>query len=212
MNDVARLYDYFFAGPGAVAKQQSLTLDPVQAADDAAVVLGIDQTRARLGAATLVALIRVSTAEMSRRRREASTRVAQSVKSMKRIHSLALALNGLIFVTGAAFLVVAIFLGWNGRLDTAVVAGTIGVLEVALGLLTRPQRAVNESAMDQLQIQVAYNSFVQSLDQLGRHYDWQTTLDSLPTKDAVAGMIHRAVAGASAEIEQYAKPRSERRS
>jgi hypothetical protein len=130
---------------------------------------------------------------------------------MMRIHSLALALNGLIFLTGAAFLVVAIFLGWTGRLDTAVVAGTIGVLEVALGLLTRPQRAVNESAMDQLQIQVAYNSFVHSLDQLGRHYDWQTTLDSLPTKDAVAAMIHRAAAGASAEIEQYAKPRSERR-
>ena len=208
MSEVALLYDYFFGGLAAGARQESLTVDPDQAADDAAANLAgeMDEGRARLVTATIAALVRVSTAEMSRRRVQASRRVAGSVRSMKRVHSLALGLNGLIFLTGTVFLVVAAYLGWVDRLDDAVVAGTLGVLEVALGLLTRPQRAVNESAMDQLQIQVAYNSFVHSLDQVGRHYDWQTSLDSLLTKNAVDTMIHEAAADASAAIERYAKP------
>jgi hypothetical protein len=215
MSDVALLYDYFFGGRADGASRESLTVDPDLAARDAVATLndGIDQDRARLVTHTIAALVRVSTAEMSRRREQASKRVAGSLRSMNRIHRLSLALNGLIFLTGTVFLVVALYLGWVDRLDDALVAGTLGVLDVALGLLTRPQRAVNESAMDQLQVQVAYNSFVQNLDQLGRHYDWQHTLDSLPVKgEAVAAMIHDAAASAAGEIERYAKPRpSERR-
>ncbi len=210
MNDVALLCHYFFGPSAGAARRDLLAADPAEAAREAVAQLGpgLDLDRAVTIASTLAALVRVSTVELSLKRESASRRVAGSMRSMARVHFLALALNGLIFLSGVVFVLVAIWLGWEGRLEDAVVAGSIGVLDVALGLLTRPQRGVHESAMDQLQIQVAYNAFIQKLDQLGGHYDWQAELDSLPAKEAVATMMYRAAAEAATQIERYAKSSS----
>lgn len=210
MNEVVLLCQYFLGPRARPSDRELLAADPEAAAAravaDLGVGLGLD--RAVVVTSTLAALVRVSTIELSDKRESASRRVAASIRSMARIHFLALALNGLIFLSGVVFVVVAIRLGWEGRLEEAVVAGGIGVLDVALGLLTRPQRGVHESAMDQLQIQVAYNAFIQKLEQLGRHYDWQAELGSLQRKEVVAGLIYQAAVDSAVQIERYAKSAS----
>src|SRR4051812_37355925 len=103
MTDVAVLVDHFIGGGSGTGSGEQLTVDPDQAARNAAARLGagIDEEKARVVAATMAALIRVATVEMTSRRRQASERVADSLRSMNHIHQLALALNGLIFMMGS---------------------------------------------------------------------------------------------------------------
>lgn len=205
MSEVDHLFNYFFGRDGDASRRDLLALDPDRAAKGAAErfpELGRAETTTAVRA--IAALMRVSTTENARRREEASRRVSASIRSMHGVHLLALALNGVIFAVGCAFILCAIWLGWVGRLDAALVAGSVGVIDVAIGMLARPQRAVMDSAEDQLQIQMAYNSFTLCLDQVGMHYDWQSTKESLDLKDAVADLIHGAAAAAVADIERYA--------
>jgi len=207
MSDVDLLCAHFLGELSDTQTRETLVIDPVQAAREAVATMNgaVDLPRATLVATVLSALIRVSTSEMTKQRQAAAGRVAKSLRSMGRVHQLALSLNAAIFIFGLGLMGAAIYLGLEDRLGEASVVGGLSLLDIALGLLSRPQQGVHESAKDQLQIQIAFNSFAQGLDQLGRHYEWQTTLNSLTTKSAVADLIYQTTCDVVDHIEIYTK-------